>query len=262
ILRSPSRSGLTKGPDPGGSIRMRPLDLEPGIFTRQSFIPGLRSGFRRSLMNFVKGWLVSVVPLTVGGWLTAASSVAQTSAAPADAAPTNPAPASVARRVPSPPPLPPRVSQPAASASFRASNSAAASRRVLVEQPAPGVAPGIAPAGGTVIRLQPGQSAQSSLSPVISPFTPPAPEPPPLTSGLPGLNLTPPPGSALSPSPILSPAVSSPAVPSPAIQLSPVVQTPADPNALKWDAELKTHQAAAGEAMAQFTFWLTNVSSA
>jgi len=208
-------------------------------------------------MNVVKGWLVSVVPLAVGGWLTAASLVAQTSAAPADAPPTNSAPTSVVRRVASPPPLPPRVSQPAASAAFRASNSAAASRRVLVQQPAAGVAPGIAPSGGTVIRLQPGPSAQSSLSPVISPFTPPAPEPPPLTSGLPGLNLTPPPGSALSPSPILSPAVSSPA-----IQLSPVVQTPADPNALKWDAELKTHQAAAGEAMAQFTFWLTNVSSA
>jgi mono/diheme cytochrome c family protein len=36
---------------------------------------------------------------------------------------------------------------------------------------------------------------------------------------------------------------------------------PADPNALKWDAETKEYEAKAGEATAPFTFWLTNVSS-
>src|SRR5262249_47933351 len=58
------------------------------------------------------------------------------------------------------------------------------------------------------------------------------------------------------------PAIPSPAISSPAAHFPAAVLTPADPNAVKWDADLKTHQAAAGEATAQFTFWLTNVSSA
>lgn len=74
----------------------------------------------------------------------------------------------------------------------------------------------------------------------------------------------------------VSPVVA--AVPSPVAPATPVVQaqipaavappaalppsfTPADPNALKWDADTKEYSAKTGEAEAKFVFWFTNVSS-
>jgi mono/diheme cytochrome c family protein len=42
-------------------------------------------------------------------------------------------------------------------------------------------------------------------------------------------------------------------------QATPIVA--ADPNALKWDAELKEHLIKSGESTVPFTFWLTNVSA-
>jgi mono/diheme cytochrome c family protein len=64
---------------------------------------------------------------------------------------------------------------------------------------------------------------------LISPGTPPAPLPPPL-SGFP-------------------------------IAATPPEQSPPNPGALKWDAEVKEYKASAADTSAHFTFWLTNVSS-
>lgn len=113
---------------------------------------------------------------------------------------------------------------------------------------------------------------------------PPAPMPPPLpkTSPLkivPQKNNTPRPvapttreipGAVAQVNPPSSPQIVSPVVAVPPAG-TPIPSAPfaspipgfgaADPNAIKWDAELKEHSPKVGDAEAKFSFWLTNVSS-
>lgn len=64
---------------------------------------------------------------------------------------------------------------------------------------------------------------------------------------------------------IVSPVVEVPpaGVPLPAAAIANPIpgQVAADPNAIKWDAELKEQSPKVGDADAKFSFWLTNVSS-
>ncbi len=96
--------------------------------------------------------------------------------------------------------------------------------------------------------------------------TPGAPKVIPRNSNVPRIaNPTPRPAVTASPQ-IVSPVVEVPPIGTPI----PVAPAPAaipgmanqDPNAIKWDAELKEHNAKIGEADAKFSFWLTNVSTA
>ena len=72
----------------------------------------------------------------------------------------------------------------------------------------------------------------------------------------------------------IAPVVAAPAVPlplpptvnpagvAPSPPVSPLAPAlPSEPNALKWDADVKEYSAKPGETEARFTFWLTNVSS-
>jgi mono/diheme cytochrome c family protein len=74
-------------------------------------------------------------------------------------------------------------------------------------------------------------------TPLVSPTVPPAPLPPPVTTFPLSNPLTPP------------------------VTVASTAQAP-DPHAIKWDAELKEYKASAGDTNANFTFWLTNTSTA
>lgn len=103
-------------------------------------------------------------------------------------------------------------------------------------------------------------SAQTPPSaPLPVPVTRPAVAPPVKIPQALNASPTPTPVAA---APSVVPVVPSPAA-IPVVQPAPVVAAaPAtDPNAITWDAETKELQATAGQTTANFTFWLTNVSS-
>ena len=66
-------------------------------------------------------------------------------------------------------------------------------------------------------------------------------------------------------SPVVSPAAGSPVVTSPIVTIPGTgapAQATGDPNSIKWDAETKEYSSKIGDTNANFSFWLTNVSSA
>ena len=110
------------------------------------------------------------------------------------------------------------------------------------------------PPGATFpVQTGPGWVQRPSVqtNPIANPFVLPRPQASVQTPAVP---------APLAPKPALTATPLPPFTPQPQPAFAMAMQ-PADPNVIKWDAELKEYTSKPGEMNAPFTFWLTNVSS-
>jgi mono/diheme cytochrome c family protein len=127
-------------------------------------------------------------------------------------------------------------------------------------------------AAALLMALVTASAPAQNTTPVPPPLPASVPRPPvvaPRPQAVQPSNLSPAPAPSVPVAAIPTRAEVSPSVvpvptPIPVVQPAPITPPPpaTDPNAIKWDAEAKEIQASPGQTTANFTFWLTNVSSA